>query len=238
MIPKVIHYCWFGGKSFPAEVKKCIQTWKEFCPDFEIVRWDESNIDVNMHPFIKAAYNAKAWAFVSDYARLKIIYEHGGIYLDTDVELLKSLDKICDNECFVAEQQASNYINTGIGFGAIPQHFTIMQMLKEYDSAKFELDHKNFLSCPILNTMAFQKLGFSYSSTIQKVGDVTVYPPEFFDPLGTGKGTKYIFSDNTVSVHHYDASWTNGKQRLRRKIIRILGPQVSCKIRDILHLLT
>lgn len=91
MIPKIIHYCWFGGNSLPSDVLKCIKTWEKYCPDYEIKRWDESNFDVNSHPFIKAAYESKAWAFVSDYARLKVVYENGGIYLDTDVELLKNL---------------------------------------------------------------------------------------------------------------------------------------------------
>ena len=91
MIPKVIHYCWFGGKPIPNDVKKCINSWKKKCGDYEIKCWNESNFDVNAHPFTKAAYEAKAWAFVSDYARLKVVYDHGGIYLDTDVELLKKL---------------------------------------------------------------------------------------------------------------------------------------------------
>ena len=84
MIPKIIHYCWFGGNPLPTDVKRCIESWKKMCPDYEIKRWDESNFDVNAHPFTKAAYEAKAWAFVSDYARLKVVCDNGGIYLDTD----------------------------------------------------------------------------------------------------------------------------------------------------------
>lgn len=89
MIPKIIHYCWFGGKELPIEVKKCIASWRKMCPDYEIIRWDESNFDVGQHPFVREAYKAKVWAFVSDYARLKVVYDNGGIYLDTDVELRK-----------------------------------------------------------------------------------------------------------------------------------------------------
>lgn len=92
MIPKVIHYCWFGNNPLPNDVKKCIKSWEKYCPDYEIKRWDEHNFDVYQNEFIKSAYDAKAWAFVSDYARLKIIYDEGGIYLDTDVELQKNLD--------------------------------------------------------------------------------------------------------------------------------------------------
>lgn len=101
MIPKVIHYCWFGGKPIPNDVKKCINSWKKKCPDYEIKCWNESNFDVNAHPFTKAAYEAKAWAFVSDYARLKVVYDHGGIYLDTDVELLKNLDFLLKYDFYI-----------------------------------------------------------------------------------------------------------------------------------------
>ena len=101
MIPKVIHYCWFGNNPLPFEVKKCIDSWKKICPDYEIKRWDETNFDVYQNDFIKSAYGSKAWAFVSDYARLKIVYDEGGIYLDTDVELKKSLDELRKNEGFL-----------------------------------------------------------------------------------------------------------------------------------------
>ena len=90
MIPKIIHYCWFGGKELPIEVKKCIASWRKMCPDYEIIRWNESNFDVGQHPFVREAYKAKVWAFVSDYARLKVVYDNGGIYLDTDVETLRN----------------------------------------------------------------------------------------------------------------------------------------------------
>ena len=118
MIPKVIHYCWFGNNPLPFEVKKCIDSWKKICPDYEIKRWDETNFDVYQNDFIKSAYESKAWAFVSDYARLKIVYDEGGIYLDTDVELKKSLDELRKNEGFFAIQQEGHYCATGLGFGA------------------------------------------------------------------------------------------------------------------------
>ena len=105
MIPKKIHYCWFGKNPLPADVKKCIESWKKYCPDYEIIEWNESNFDITQNPFMKAAYENKAWAFVSDYARLKVVYDNGGIYLDTDVELLKSLDSLLENPCYLAIQQ-------------------------------------------------------------------------------------------------------------------------------------
>ena len=124
MIPKIIHYCWFGGNPLPMDVKKCIESWKEKCPDYEIKCWDESNFDVNAHPFTKAAYEAKAWAFVSDYARLRVVYDNGGIYLDTDVELLKNIDFLLPYEGYIGVQQAGCYCTTGLGFGAIKERLT------------------------------------------------------------------------------------------------------------------
>ena len=118
MIPKIIHYCWFGGKPLPPEVRRCIRSWQRVCPDYEIRRWDETNFDVTAHPFMKAAYEAGAWAFVSDIARLMVVHAHGGIYLDTDVELLRRPDGLLDNGCYVGTQQADGQIATGLGFGA------------------------------------------------------------------------------------------------------------------------
>ena len=100
MIPKKIHYCWVGGNSKPPLVKKCIQSWKKYCPDYEIIEWNESNYDISKNIYMKQAYEAKKWAFVTDYMRLDIIYEHGGIYLDTDVELIKNIDDLLSNEAF------------------------------------------------------------------------------------------------------------------------------------------
>ena len=100
-IPKVIHYCWFGGNPLPKSAKKCIDSWKKYCPDYKIIRWDESNFDINCTPYCEKLYNEKRWAFLSDYARLKIIYENGGIYFDTDVELVKPLDDLLHNQCFM-----------------------------------------------------------------------------------------------------------------------------------------
>ena len=117
MIPKVIHYCWFGGNELPELAMKCIDSWKKFCPDYEIKQWNEKNYDLDSSRYIKEAYKNKKWAFVSDYARLDIIYNNGGIYLDTDVELIGKLDEFLDEKCFLAAER-EEYVNTGLGFGA------------------------------------------------------------------------------------------------------------------------
>ena len=118
-IPKVIHYCWFGGNPKPKLVQKCIHSWKKYCPDYEIIEWNESNFDISSCPlYVRQAYDVKKWAFVSDYARLKIIHTCGGIYLDTDVELIKSLDSLLEYNAFFGFEDGK-YVATGLGFGAV-----------------------------------------------------------------------------------------------------------------------
>ena len=224
MIPKKIHYCWFGGNSLPKDVKKCIKSWQKKCPDYEIIRWDENNFNINECEFIKEAYNHKKWAFVSDYARLKVIYENGGIYLDTDVELLKKLDELLNNKCYLPIQQDGKFIATGLGFGAEKHQKIIYEMMKVYDNIKFDIDKLDDLSCPVLNTNILKKNGYKYKDSIiyLKKIDTYIYPPKYFDPIAPGK-TQNLLCDDTYSIHHYNASWTSKKNKLKRKIINFIG---------------
>lgn len=233
MIPKIIHFCWFGGNPLPYEVKKCIASWRKFAPDYKIVKWDESNFDVNCHPFIKSAYEAKAWAFVSDYARLKIMFDHGGIYMDTDVELLKNIDFLLKNKAYVGVQQSYRLINTGLGFGSEKNNPVIKQMLKKYDNLVFSLDKKADLACPKFNTEVLEEMGYKYTDKVCRLNDITVYPCEFFDPLAPGN-SENLMSCNTVSIHHYAASWYSFKAQWRRKLIRFIGEQRIMKIKKYL----
>lgn len=224
MIPKIIHYCWFGGKPLPWDVKQCIASWEKYCPDYEIKQWNESNFDVTAHPFMKAAYEAKAWAFVSDYARLQVVYENGGIYLDTDVELIKPLDSLLQEGCYFGMQQVGNVVATGLGFGAEKGHPGIQAMLLQYKDLEFDQNNKEAIACPILNTRAMQSLGYVPQDTVQRLpgAEVTIYPPQFFDPYSPGVD-KDLTCDETVSIHHYSASWTGKKTVLKRKVIRMIG---------------
>ena len=134
MIPKVIHYCWFGGGHKSELIEKCIESWKKYCPDYKIIEWNESNFDVNCIPYVRDAYNAKKWAFVSDYARLFVVYHYGGIYLDTDVLLHSSLDDLLKYDCWLASDDV-RYLATGLGFGAVCKFSVIgavMEAYKEY----------------------------------------------------------------------------------------------------------
>ncbi len=233
MIPKVIHYCWFGGKPLPLDVEQCIRSWKKFCPDYEIRQWNESNYDVGKHPFMKAAYETGSWAFVSDYARLDIIYNHGGVYLVTDVELLKDLQPLLELDCYFGMQQDRNLIATGLGFGAVKGHGAVKKMLEYYDNLTFSTERKVQLACPQLNSAALEACGFVREDKLQVVEGAHIFPCTYFDPLSPGR-TRDLTGKDTVSIHHYSASWTSGKQRLKRKLIRLIGEKRIHKIKKLL----
>ena len=207
MIPKIINYCWFGGGDLDELSRKCIDSWSRLCPDYKIVKWDESNFDISSSRYAKEAYEGKMWAFVSDYARLKIIYGYGGFYLDTDVELIKSLDSLRVHDCYVATECIGR-IATGLSFGAKQQSPLVEAMLAEYDNCRFSYGHSlmDLTPCPERNTMAFLKLGYCPSSLPVKVGDAIVYPPEFFSPKDWETG-EVVLTQNTISIHHFNATW-------------------------------
>ena len=235
MIPKIIHYCWFGEKKLPNDVKKCIKSWKKMCPDYEIIQWNEKNFDINCCEFVEQAYKTKAWAFVSDYARLKIIYDNGGIYLDTDVELKRNLDSLLEEECYFGVQQEGKYIATGLGFGSVKNNNIIKEILEMYENINFEYENKEKIACPILNTVVLEKYGYKPKDTIDKIKEinVTIYPPKYFDPIAPGNG-KILLDDETFSIHHYSATWTNKTNRIKRKIFNIIGQDKINKIKELI----
>lgn len=234
MIPKTIHYIWFGGKTLPKEARRCISSWKEKCPSFRIMRWDESYFNVFEHPFSRAAYEAKAWAFVSDYARLKIIYDEGGIYLDTDVELLKPLDFLLDSDqCYIGQHQGVDLVNTGLGFGAPRHDAAVLSMLRCYDSIMFDPSLQKELACPHFNSKVMFELGWHPSDSVQVLDGATVYPPRFFDPIAPAQGN--LVCDDTVSIHHYYNSWGSLRARLRARLIDSIGRDKVIKLRDAIH---
>lgn len=232
MIPKTIHYCWFGKKDLPPEAKRCIASWKKMCPDYEIIRWDESNFDVNQHPFIKAAYEAKKWAFVSDYARLKVVYDNGGIYLDTDVELRKNLDSLREHGCYIGIQQNEFLCTTGLGFGATKSNPVVLKMLKSYDDLTFSESRTLELACPRLNNEVIRSYGTIKRDEITSFKEVTVYPPKYFDPYG---GENLLCAE-TYSIHHYAASWTSESNQFKRKIARWIGQDNIIWIKSLLKI--
>lgn len=173
-IPKTINYCWFGKGKKSKLFEKCINSWKKYMQDYEIKEWDEDNFDVNQNDYCREAYLNKKWAFVSDYARLKIIYDNGGIYLDTDVEIIKSLLPIIEKGGYLGIE-SSGKVATGLGFAARKNDKTIGKMLKDYDKIHFEKDGKFDLTpCPIRNTASIEKIKKINKSEITQVEDLFI----------------------------------------------------------------
>ena len=217
MIPKVIHYCWFGGNPLPELALKCIESWKKYCSGYEIIRWDETNYDLtNKSSYVREAYEAKKWAFVSDYARLDIIYQNGGIYLDIDVELIKGLDDFLNEHCFLG-LQVGGYIATGLGFGAEQHSLAVKMMLDEYEGVRFKLGHEiyDMTPCPKRNTAPFKKIGFEGIDELCRLPLCTIYPTEYFCPMNY-RTNQFVRTDNTVSIHHFSGTWIDKDAKLLR----------------------
>lgn len=219
-IPKKIHYCWFGGRPLPEIAIRCIDSWKIHCPDYEIIRWDESNTDFNSCLFVKEAYTARKWAFVSDYIRLKVIEEHGGIYLDIDVELFKPLDPLLEKQGYMGFEHVKPYkVNTGLGFGAIPHHPVIIKLLENYENSSFIKDDGvlDMTPCPQKDTKILVELGLRQDNSRQLVENMDIYPFIFFSP----PGEEYVTAES-FSLHHYNGSWLSDaskKGAMRKKIL-------------------
>lgn len=225
MIPKRIFYAWFGGNSKPQSVRNNIQSWKSLNPDFEVVEINESNFDVNAITFTREAYLAKKWAFVSDVARIYFVYNYGGIYLDTDVEVIKPLEAFVKNTSFWAMEN-SNSIGSGLGFGSEKKNQVVGEILEYYKSHPFNNQPiDKVMTVPII-TNILRKHGFKSKNRIQVLEDgTTVFPTNFFAPLHFWGGGK--IRRETVAVHHYSASWRSGKVTEGAKKIQLLRWQMT-----------
>ena len=223
MIPKTIHYCWFGGNPKPKSVIKCIESWRKKCPGYEIIEWNESNYDVTRNRYMKEAYHEKKWAFVSDYARFDIVYRHGGVYLDTDVELIRTLDPLLDCNAYFGFQ-FDQTINPGLGFGSEPENKLLKSLLEKYNSISFYNADRSLNLTPITDLLApvFEDYGFELNNRFQNIRGIIVYPTEYFDPMDHWTGF-IIKSRRTVSIHHYHASWYPDYKKKQRKIMRRNG---------------
>jgi mannosyltransferase OCH1-like enzyme len=198
MIPKKIHYCWFGGNPKSEIIEQCIASWKEYCPDYEIIEWNESNFDVNCTPYTAAAYEAKKWAFVSDYARLKVVYDNGGIYLDTDVLLHNRLDELLMHECWLAQEDI-RYVSTGLGFGAQKGHPLIRAMMATYENCVFSYTPNTEIDAEAVEQYLSN---WEKKETSQSVNDVFI--------LGLKDYSRY-------ARHLATISWQNSEACMRRQ---------------------
>ena len=227
MIPKVIHYCWFGNNPLPKLAVQCIESWKRFLPDYEIKEWNEENFDVNMIPYTAEAYKAKKYAFVSDYARFWILYKYGGLYFDTDVEVIKSMDDIIAKGSFMGFENngaTTTGVNPGLGLGVNPGLDLYKEILDYYNRELFLMPNGklNLKTVVLRVTEIMKKYGLKEMNVFQAVAGVNIYPYDYFCPIRITDG-KLCLTDNTVSIHHYAASWTTPTHRLLRKVILFIG---------------
>ena len=231
MIPKVIHYCWFGGNPLPKSAQKCIASWRKYLPDYEIKEWNESNFDVNVIPYTAEAYKAKKYAFVSDYARFWILYKYGGLYFDTDVEVIKSMDDIiakgpfmgCENEAKAGATPAQLGVAPGLGLGVNPGLGLYGEILNWYNTHHFitwtGVIEKNVvdITTEILNKNGIEIL----DAGVLKSSGILIYPREYFCPKDYITGEMNI-TDKTKSIHHYSATWVGNKRTFVDKVIKRL----------------
>jgi len=208
LIPKKIHYCWFGGKEIPKQNRIWMESWDKYCPDYEIIRWDESNYDVSKHHYMYEAYKQKRWAFVSDYARLDIVLNQGGVYLDNDVELLKSLDSLLFNKCFLGIVKPG-LINTGLGFGSVAD-FPFLRLMRDYyDNYTFKFDYA--WDNGTFQSMFASEHGFTNLNKPQQIKEAIMLPTDILSPIDWNKNP-VAFTENTYAIHHFEASWFESKQ--------------------------
>jgi len=219
MIPKTIHYCWFSRNPKPKLAEKCIRSWKKHCPDYQIIEWNEDNFDISACPlYVRQAYEAKKWAFVTDYVRLKVVYEHGGIYLDTDVEIKKSLDGLLQHDAYFGFEDGK-HIATGLGFGAIKRHPVLREMMGDYEDIPFMKEDGtcDLLPCPQRNTNNLIQRGLIQDDSWQILKDnILILPSVYLCPLSFWSGTGKI-TDETISVHWFSASWEEENNKLDRE---------------------
>lgn len=213
MIPKVIHYCWFGRNPLPQLAVKCIESWKKYLPEYEIKEWNEDNFDVNMIPYTREAYEAKKYAFVSDYARFWILYNYGGLYFDTDVEVIKPMDDIIARGPFMGcEKDASDTsvasVAPGLGLGVNPGLGLYKELLDLYATLHFVNPDGSYNQKTIVayTTEMLCNYGLKQVNDIQECAGVWIYPKEYFCPMEYGV-MKLEITENTKSIHHFDGSW-------------------------------
>lgn len=226
MIPKVIHYCWVGGTPLPAKQQACIASWRRVMPDAEIREWNESNYDFGANAYMAEAYAAKKWGFVPDYARLDIVYRHGGIYLDTDVELLKPLDPLLDAPFCGFESE--KHVALGLVFAAEAGDETVRAMRDAYDGRRFRRPDGSLdlTPSPEIQTAQLRKMGLrDDDGTVQSVAGFRVFPKEYFAPKTLDGDCR--LTANTYAIHHYEASWVPLRWKVFRRVRRAIEPIVG-----------
>ena len=248
IIPKIIHYCWFGGNSLPELAQKCIASWKKYCPNYQIIEWNESNFDINLSEYTKGAYKEKKWAFVSDYARFWILYQFGGIYMDTDVELIKPIDDLIRKGAYmgcepVLQDTKENdrlaglkyFVNPGLGIAAPAHNPFYKKVLECYNARNFynAMGEIDLTTVVHTTTILLKKYGYGDSCKPERIFDIIIYPVDYFCPMNYFTGEIHMTS-NTRSIHHYTASWHSEEERKQMKLLQkfnlLFGKRIGHRI--------
>lgn len=226
MIPKKIHYCWFGRGQKPELAKRCIASWKKYCPDYEIKEWNEDNFDLDLYPYVREAYDNRKFAFVTDVVRLYALLKEGGIYMDTDVEVLKPLDSLCKYDA-VSGFETESRIPTGL-MACRASHPLFQEFLNEYIGLHFlRKDGSMDLTTNVtrITNICFRH-GFVPNGKLQTVAEFTLLPQDYLCPKNVH--TKKIhLTDNSICIHHFDGSWISKNQKIKNKIIQFIGPTLT-----------
>lgn len=234
MIPKIIHYCWFGGNELSKTTKVCINSWKKKLPDYKIIEWNESNFDINSNQYVKEAYQAGRYAFVTDYVRLYVLYHYGGIYMDTDVEVLKSLDSFLKHQAFTGCENEKNSV-TGI-IGSEKDHEWIKTLLDYYVDKNFVLPDGSYdltTNTTVITEITSNKFGWEPVNELQFLEEgIAIYPFEYFCAKDFKTGKVHI-TDYTYTVHHFSGSWKTTKSKITTKIIQFIGPKNTERLQKI-----
>lgn len=203
LIPKKIHYCWFGDNAMSQNEVRCMESWKKFCPDYEIIRWDESNYDCRKTRYLREIYDYGHYSAVSSYARFEVLSEFGGIYLDTDVEIIRNIDELLRLPAYMGFE-VTDTINTGHGFGTAKGNQIYKEIIEYYDSMSHynEKGEFNYTCCPIITSQIMEKHGLVSNGLLQQVADITIFPNEYFDPV------MQMAVENTYSIHRYSSLWS------------------------------
>ena len=241
MIPKTIHYCWFGGKEKPKSVQRCIDSWRKYCPDYTIKEWNEENYDVNALPYTRDAYEAGRYAFVSDVARFQVLYQEGGVYFDTDVEVIRPIDRLVERGAFMGWERADAlgnvHVAPGLGLAAPKGFLLYKEVLDGFAKLSYyqaDGQWNPYTMIPLVTDLLKQK-GLQTDGTFQVIpltshlspltSEITVYPAEYLCPMDSLTG-KIELTESTYAIHHYSMSWlpksTQWRVMLMRKLRRFV----------------
>ena len=213
MIPKIIHYCWFGGEP-PELAEKCVASWKKYCPSYQYILWNEKNFDINTVRFTAQVAGIQKWGFIVDYIRAWAVFNFGGVYLDTDVELLKPLDDLLDGNVCFAGFEDMEYVNPGSIFAGEKNCAIAKEVMDHYSNYDIYSggSGENLIPSPRIFTNILLKYGLVKNNSYQELGAFTAYPSDYFSPKSFTDGTLNI-TENTYSIHHYDGSWLSKRMR-------------------------